>query len=57
MLENPTTFDWIDSDGRVWKKTIYPDFQVAPQKKGANSSSIVERLVKGNISGSTRDFL
>jgi RecA-family ATPase len=57
MLESPTTFDWTDEDGRVWKKTQYPDFQVAPQRRKANSSSVVERLVKGNIKGSTRDFL
>lgn len=57
MLENPTTFDWIDENGKVWKKTVYPDFQISPSKRGVNSSSVIERLVKGNIKGTTRDFL
>jgi hypothetical protein len=57
MLESPTTFDWQDEDGKIWRKTIYPDFEVAPQGRRANSSSVIQRLVKGTIKGSTRDFL
>jgi hypothetical protein len=57
MLENPTTFDWQDEDGRIWRKTIYPDFQITPHGRRANSSSVIEQLVKGNIKGSTRYFL
>jgi hypothetical protein len=57
MLENPTTFDWQDEDGKIWRKTIYPDFEIAPHGRRANSSSIIEQLVKGNIKGSTRYFL
>lgn len=57
MTTGATTFEWTDPDGRVWTKTVYASITISAAENRAMSRSPYEKLVKGGLHGSSRNFL